>query len=154
MEDLNTKAKQLLKDGIVSSIIGYSAVDGTRRLHPFTAKNEFDADKLTFGHFALNNLSGYLSLIDRSRPGRTGIVVKGCDVQSVLNTINATGLKREDIYIIGVECGGVASDYLRPWNKENIASKCQNCPLMTPRFTDALVVWNGEKEENKEKLVA
>ena len=154
MEQLVKKAKELFENGTVSCIIGYAAVSGTRRLHPFIANNVKDAENLTFNHYALNNLSVYLNMVDRSKGGKTGIVVKGCDVNSVLTGIRQYQLRREDVLIIGMECSGVVNDYLKQWSNENMADKCINCPVRVPNFVDILITEKENKVFTNDKLVA
>ena len=154
MEQLVRKAKELFEDGTTAFIIGYASVSGTRRLHPFIAENAQDAERLTFNHFALNNLSVYLNMVDRSKPGKTGIIVKGCDVRSVLNSIRENNIRREDVLIIGLKCDGVAADYMKQWRNDNIAEKCADCPVRVPNFVDILITADDKAEINADKLVA
>jgi hypothetical protein len=154
MQAIIDKARTLLQEGIVSCIIGYSANSDSNRLHPFIAKNLEDAQKLTFNHYALNNLSPFLPLILESFPGRVGILAKGCDVAQIYSTIKENNLNREDVLIIGIECHGVVDDYLKNWCIENVAPKCSGCLLQTPILVDEIVTLSHVDLHKKDKLVA
>jgi formate dehydrogenase (coenzyme F420) beta subunit len=154
MKALVDKAKQLLHDGTVSCLIGYAPNSESRRLHPFIAKNIQEAERLTFNHYALNNLSAFLNIITKSYPGRIGIFAKGCDVASIYRTIKEDQLDRESIYIIGIECHGVVEDYLKKWDVENIANKCAGCLLQTPILVDEIISLSREEVTEDDKLVA
>jgi len=154
MEAIINRAKELIGQGTVSCIIGYSGNDSNNRLHPFIAKNTGDAQKLTFNHYALNNLAAFLPIIMESFSGRVGIFAKGCDVAQIYDTIKEYKLNREDVYIIGVECHGVAEDYLRSWNIENVAPKCTGCMLHMPILVDEIILLTHADMHDKDKLVA
>lgn len=151
MKELVDKAKELFRDGTVGLIIGYSATLNTRRLRPIFVRNEQEAEKLTFNHFALNNLAVYLTAIDKPKNGKIGIVVKGCDTRSVVALMQESQIKRDDVYIIGVACNGVAHDYLLEWNKDNVAGKCVNCKMRTPHVADVLIGHEEEFEKPDDK---
>ncbi len=154
MESIINRAKELIEQGKVSCIIGYSGNNCNNRLHPFIAKNSGDAQKLTFNHFALNNLAAFLPIIMESFPGRVGIFAKGCDVAQIYTTIQENKLNRDDVYIIGIECHGVADDYLKGWSIANVAPKCACCMLQTPILVDEIIALTHADLLDKDKLVA
>ena len=154
MKAIINRAKELLQDGKVSCIIGYAGNSDSYRLHPFIAKSVDDAGKLTFNHYALNNLAPFLPIILKSFPGRVGIFAKGCDVAQIYSTIKENKLNRADIFIIGIECHGVADDYLKNWCVQNIAPKCAGCLLQTPILIDEIISITHEDLHDKDKLVA
>lgn len=154
MEAIINRAKELIGQRKVSCIIGYAETSGSNRLHPFIAKNIVDAQRLTFNHYALNNLAPFLPIILGSFPGKVGIIAKGCDVARIYTTIKENKLNREDIYIIGIECHGVVDDYLRRWNIQNVASKCTGCLLQSPLLVDEIIRLTHEDLHDKDKLVA
>jgi len=154
MKTLVDRAKELLQEGMVSCIIGYAHNSDSKKLHPFIAKSPDEAGKLTFNHYALNNLSPFLNIILKSYPGRVGILAKGCDVASIYSTIKENKLNRDDIFIIGIECHGVVEDYLKSWSVENIASKCTGCLLQTPILVDEIISFSRADVLTNDKLVA
>ena len=155
--DMNTlvdRAKELLKDGSVCCIIGYAANNNSRRLHPFIAKSTDDAERLTFNHYALNNLSVFLNIIQKALPGKIGIIAKGCDVASIYAMVKEHHLIRSSIYIIGLPCHGIVEDYLKKWSAANVASKCFGCLLQTPILVDEIIDITEMAEKSDDKLVA
>jgi len=143
MAQLVELAKELLESGKVSLIIGYTA-KGDNATYPFIAHTAADAEKLVFNHHCVNNLSVYINRLDIPEAGKIGIVVKGCDVRAVSMLIQESQIKRENVYIIGVNCNGVVKDVDMEWKKENVAQKCAVCEVRTPKLYDELV---GELEE-------
>jgi formate dehydrogenase (coenzyme F420) beta subunit len=136
MNDLINIAKELLESKKVNIIIGYEgAKDKTR---PVFITNPEEAVKLVFNNYSINNLSVYLSRKDIKDKGKIGIVAKGCDVKSIIMLIKESQIKREDVYIIGMNCEGVAEDFGREF-PNFIAAKCARCKLHTPEIYDVLL---------------
>ncbi|NVO01499.1 MAG: Fe-S oxidoreductase [Bacteroidetes bacterium] len=136
MAELKEIAKELLTSGTVAYIIGYASEKNDKTV-PFIARTVEDAEKLVFTHHSVNNLSVYLKRIKKPESGKVGLVVKGCDLKAVVALIQESQSKREDIYIISPKCNTVVSDNTKPWNKDNIASKCLSCEVRTPSLFDA-----------------
>jgi formate dehydrogenase (coenzyme F420) beta subunit len=151
IEELKKKAKELLRNKQADLIIGYQrAADGVSAM-PCFAQTEEDVEKLIWDAYCVYNLSGYL----KDFPGkRIGIVVKGCDIKSIIVLIQENQLKRQDVFIIGVGCPGVIDEKrLRLDNKQvqeiGFAEKCKACSISVPAFCDYLI-----KEEGKGKKVS
>lgn len=142
MQALIEKAKELLINKEVLFIIGY-AKDGSRT-RPFIARKPEDAEKLVFNHYCINNLAVYLTRIDIPMNGKVGIVAKGCDIRSIVALIQEKQIKRENVYIIGMNCNGVVKDFIYDWNKDSVATKCLRCMVRTPHVADVIL---GELEE-------
>jgi formate dehydrogenase (coenzyme F420) beta subunit len=137
MNNLVNTAKELLESGKVNLIIGYEA--DKNRTRPVFISNPEDVNKLAFNNFSLNNLSVYLTKKEIKNKGKIGIIAKGCDVKSIIMLIKESQIKREDIYIIGMNCGGVAEDFGNEFNENSIAVKCKNCQVKTPELYDSLI---------------
>jgi formate dehydrogenase (coenzyme F420) beta subunit len=151
MQELVNVSKELFKSKKVSFIIGYT--DDKKRIKPFIARDEKDAEKLTFNHYSLNNLSVYLTRVDKSKEGMIGIIAKGCDLRAIIALIQENQIKREDVFIIGVNCNGVVSNYDREWKKEDVAVKCVDCSVRSPKIYDVLIGKSDEFEKpNDENL--
>ena len=143
MTDIKTLAKELLSSGKVKAVLGY--VNGQNmRTKPMIATTPEEADKFVVNKYIINNLSVYLTRDEIKKYGKIGIVAKGCDIKSIVALIQESQLKREDIYIIGVNCNGVSSDFEKEFNGENIAVKCLSCQVRTPHVFDEVI---GQKEE-------
>ncbi|MHC1738030.1 MAG: 4Fe-4S dicluster domain-containing protein [Ignavibacteriaceae bacterium] len=136
-------SKEILNNKQAAYIIGYE-IDKHNRVKPFVAHNADEAERLTFNHHALNNLAVYLKRLPKPKEGKIGIVAKGCDIRAIVGLIQENQVNRDDLYIIGVNCSGVATDYDVEFNPENTQIKCKYCQLKTPAVYDVLI---GESEE-------
>jgi formate dehydrogenase (coenzyme F420) beta subunit len=149
MNDLREKAKELLQNGTVKVIIGYT--QGTTPLHtkPIIIHTTEDTDKLVMNKYCVNNLSIYLTRKEFKGTGTVGIVAKGCDVKSIVQLIQENQVNKDDLYIIGVNCNGVVSDLGKEFSSETIATKCLNCFVRTPHLYHTLI---GTQEELPKRI--
>lgn len=143
MSTLRDVAKQALSDKKAEFIIGFSE-DRNQNVKPFIARKPEDAEKLVFNHYAVNNLAVYLPRSKNKVNGKIGIVVKNCDLKAVTALIQESQYKRDDLYVIGVNCSGVVRDTEEEWVKDNVQIKCNYCQQRTPAYYDELA---GELEE-------
>jgi len=139
MSELKDIAKELIESGKVKIIVGYSDVQGGKRTKPIIVESLNETKNLVFNHYCLNNLAIYLTRKEIKDKGKIGIVAKGCDIRSILMLIKESQLKREDVYIIGMNCSGVVEDFGLEWNKDNIAVKCLTCTVQKPHVSDIVV---------------
>jgi coenzyme F420-reducing hydrogenase beta subunit len=144
MNELIEISKELLASGKVSLILGYCEDKITKRVKPAVIRKPQDSDKLVFNHYAVNNLAVYLKKFKKLSPGKIGIIAKGCDVRAITALIQENQIKREDVYIIGVNCNGVVNNYDSEWSVDSAQSKCRACQLRTPKMYDSLI---GKLEE-------
>ena len=147
--ELKDKAKELLRNKQVDLIIGYArAADGISAT-PCFIDSEADADKLVWDAYCVYNLAGYL----KDFPGKIkGILAKDCDVKTITVLLQENQLKREELFIIGVECLGVISDKVagltdKQESEINFAEKCKTCKLQTSSYCDILIKEEGKKQE-------
>lgn len=140
MQQIRDKAKELLTSQAVDCVIGYGrATDGVTSRPLFVYELE-QVEELIFDKTCTHNLTKYLL----NRKGKkTGIVVKPCDSRAINVLLNEEEIKREDVHIIGVVCGGVVETR---WNQvgEEKQARCQYCHQHTPVVYDFLV---GEPPE-------
>ena len=68
-------------------------------------------------------------------------MLKACDARAVAGLIRENQIKREDVVLIGVRCGGVALDPTVSGllNSENLAPRCIACEKKEPGLADHLV---------------
>jgi ferredoxin len=144
MPNLIETARELLANGTVDIVIGYESAPGQNSTRPFFAHKPEDADRLVFNHYALNNLSVYLTKMKPAEGKKIGIVAKGCDIRSIVMLIKESQIKREDIYIIGMNCSGVATGMNAAWSADAMQPKCTHCMVHTPPVYDVLL---GEAEQ-------
>ena len=102
---LREDAKKLL--GELDLIVGYGKNSDMCRVSPVFIKAPEDADKLIFNRFCINNLATYAYSISRQIKGKFGIVLKPCDIKSIIQLISEGLLARDRINIIAVGCEGV-----------------------------------------------
>lgn len=102
-QKLRNEVRALLESGRVDHIIGYEAGSLKYSTTPLITANKDDIDRLVVNPFIHNNLSVFLSDIHE----KVGIVAKACDTRSIVSLIQDKQVCREDIFIIGVPCGGI-----------------------------------------------
>lgn len=149
IEEIKKKVKELLKNKQADLVIGYKrASDGINAVPAFFYSEE-DAQDLIWDAYCVYNLANYL----KDFPGKkAGIVAKVCDIKSIIVLLQENQLKRENIFIIGVECLGVVDEKksARPDGKnEEIRyhDKCRACKPAIPVFYDALIAHKEKKEQ-------
>lgn len=134
-------AAKLLGDKTVQTVIGYE--ETTRGVRPAFITKPEDAVRLVFDARCVQNLVTYLSP-RRSHLvplGRKAVVVKGCDTRAMAGLIRETQVRREDVVLIGVRCGGVVTDptgsaLLSP---DTVAARCTDCDMREPKLVDHLL---------------
>ncbi len=148
---LREEAKRLLTDGEVAVVIGYGWNKRKNMTTPVFIRKPEDVDRLIFNAQCVNNLSIYLTrkYKDIQAMGKPAIVAKGCDIKNIAVCISEGQFKREDVYIIGVTCEGVAykQELLKDGSElhEKIMPvKCLNCDVRNPHITDVVI---GEKSD-------
>ena len=135
---MNDVIKKLLEEKTVNAVIGYIPF-GEKRTKPFIATKPEEAAKFVFNEYCLNNLAVYLTKKEIKKLGKLGIVSKGCDIKSIIALIQENQLKREDVYIIGMECNGVASDFSLQFGEGTLAHKCLQCEVKSPHLSDVII---------------
>ena len=148
IEELRSKVKALLKNKQVDMVIGYQrAADGISATPCFIV-DENEADKLIWDAYCVYNLANYLK---EFRGKKIALTVKPCDARSLIMLLQENQLKREDVFIIGVECHGVINEKRvsipgKPGQEIGFDEKCRSCASCVPAFYDLLI------KEKKEKI--
>lgn len=141
MKELRDLAARLLAEGTVNVVLGWE--EGPRGVRPAFATDAAAAERLVFDHRCAQNLVPYLSprRTQVKKLGRPAVVVKGCDARAVAGLVRETQLKREDVVVIGVRCGGVAADPAspEPLSPATVADRCPGCISREPKLADHLV---------------
>jgi ferredoxin len=140
MRELQELAQRLLTDGTVKLVIGYEV--GPHGVRPAFIMDPKDAARLVFDHRCAQDLVTYMS--PRRAPlralGKTAIVVKPCDARAIAGLVRETQLKREDVVVIGVRCGGVTADTAAATlTGDNVADRCPGCKAREPGHCDHVV---------------
>lgn len=150
IDEIRNKAKELLKTGQVEMLIGYKKASDGISAQPCVIENEAAAEQLIWDACCVYNLSNYLKDFPNKK---TGIIAKACDVRSIAVLLQENQLKRENVFIIGVECRGVVaakSVYAGKMRNEELvfSDKCKACEASIPAVYDVLI------KEKKEKSAA
>jgi formate dehydrogenase subunit beta len=141
MQELRDLAKRLLQEKQVNAILGYEC--DRRGARPAFVTEIGDCDRLIFDHRCVHNLAAYLSprRTQVAALGRLAVVIKACDARAIAGLIRENQIKRENIVLIGVRCGGVVLDPAETGdlNSANLAPRCVACEKREPTTADHLV---------------
>lgn len=132
INELHSKARELLESGEVKVVIGWAKSSTPERTRPVFITNPEDVERLVWNGHCRNNLSIYLVRKEIRTLGKTAIMAKGCDVKSIIGLIQESQIKREDVFIFGLSCDGIGE------------AICSNCDVRTPPLYDVLI---GEEKE-------
>lgn len=129
-------AKKLLTEKKVDLVIGWEKGRLPYQSPPVLIDKIEDTEKLIWDEYCANNLTHYL--IDYKDSGtKIALFVKGCDSRGIIRLIQDNVIKREDVYIIGINCPGVK-------DKNGTAEKCKVCEYPEPVISDEVL---GEKSQ-------
>lgn len=148
-EELKNKAKELLKSGQVDVIIGYQRAPDRVSAAPCLIDNEQEVDRLIWDAYCVYNLANYLKFFKKneikikkedktsgspkeSLQMKIGIVAKPCDVKSIVVLLQENQVRREELFIIGLNCKGVIG-------ASGTAEKCKACNIKEPAICDYLI---------------
>lgn len=149
VEELRVKARELLKNRQVELVIGYQRASDGVSATPCFIENEKDTDLLIWDAYCVYNLSSYL----KDHPGRkTGIVAKDCDLRSIVVLLQENQLRRENLFIIEMECQGVIDEkrvqFSDAQNQEiSFAQKCKSCQSPKHSIADYRIKNKDEKRK-------
>ncbi len=143
MQELKELAAKLLQEKQVDAVLGYEC--DRRGMRPAFITEAADCGRLAFDHRCVQNLAVYLSPRRGhvASLGRLAVVIKPCDARAVAGLIRESQIKREDIVLIGVRCGGVVRDPTdsRDLSPETLAPRCFGCDAAESALAD---YWVGE----------
>ena len=123
-EELQQIAAELLKAGKVDLVLGYTQGEQPERSVPCIVTHSEDVDQLLFDEYCEKALSKYL--LEESFQGKKiALMVKGCDHRAIKLMMSESRISKDDVYLIGVECGGMK------W-EDQISPFCLNCNHRTP----------------------
>jgi formate dehydrogenase (coenzyme F420) beta subunit len=141
MNELIDKVKSLLQNKELDLVIGYEKISSAENnTRPVFISDPNDSVKLVFDKYCVNNLSTYLTRPEIKKLKKVGIIVKGCDIRSIVGLILENQVPRDHVYIIGVTCSGVVNG--KKNNFESPSSKCDYCKVHNPHLADLII---GEK---------
>jgi len=146
INEIRTKARELLESGQVTCFIGYE--EGSRgRVRPAFIYEPQDVDRLIWDERCTYNLVVYLRQFKNplrrgEEPPRVGILVKPCDSRSLNLLLHEEQVVRERVYVIGVTCEGVKVN-------GQLLERCQRCSDRVP-FVYDIMVGDEPKEVGQE----
>ncbi|MBR6554265.1 MAG: 4Fe-4S dicluster domain-containing protein [Clostridia bacterium] len=128
MQTVNTqtlieRASALLQDGTVSAVLGWKRGEFDYDMTPavFTTAEELAAG-FVYNDFCGANLSKYLLKKTREIQGKILVFLKPCDTYSFNQLLTEHRIHRENAYVIGVPCSGMADIHsIRKITGEGIA---------------------------------
>ncbi len=105
MQELITRAKELLADGTVVRVLGWKAGDLAYNPEPAFFSKEEDLVDFVYNGFCGANLSKHM--IEACKlEGKTLVFLKPCDTYSFNQLIKEHRVDRDKAYIVGVGCKG------------------------------------------------
>lgn len=164
-EQLRTRVRTLLHDGVIDLFVGYRQGANPLRIAPLVVTRPDAAARLVWSPFCAVNLATTL----RKHAGRrAGILAKGCDARALIELLRLNQIRREQLYIVGVACTGLlnpaqvaahcdpatisavtlgaasvtlaAGPTQTTWARDDLlVAKCRSCPQPTPLDYDELL---------------
>ena len=105
MQELISRAKELLADGQVARVLGWRKGENVWDVEPAFFTNAEELSEFVYNGFCGANLSKYM--IEASKlEGKTLVFLKPCDTYSFNQLTKEHRVDREKAYIIGVGCKG------------------------------------------------
>ena len=104
---LKQKALELLNAGTVDRILGWKTGEFFYDLTPavFASADEIEKD-FVFSPFSGANLSKYC-IAESRKGGKVAVFLKPCDSYSFLQLLKEHRIRRENVYIVGIQCDGM-----------------------------------------------
>ena len=105
MQELISRAKELLENGTVARVLGWKAGDLSYNPEPAYFTSVEELKDFVYNGFCGANLSKYM--IEASKlEGKTLVCLKPCDTYSFNQLLKEHRVDREKAYIVGVGCKG------------------------------------------------
>ena len=99
------RAKALLESGEVARVVGWKKGDFCFDPSPATFESVEELKDFVYDYFCGANLSKYLIQISK-KEGKTAVFLKPCDTYSFNQLVKEHRIKRENVYVIAIECIG------------------------------------------------
>lgn len=146
---IREEARKALESGEISLVIGWGEGSVPFKTTPVFVEKADDVDKLVWNEFCVNNLAVYLPKTARDR--KVGIVAKPCDIRSIVTLIQEKQIKRENVFIIALGCGGVA-DATVP-GESTPRQMCLVCKKREPAIYDVVIGEAVPLEEPRAQII-
>ena len=107
MQGVKEKALELLRSGKAQRVLGWKAGEFFYDLTPGTFESAAEIEReFQYSVFAGANLSKYC-IAESKKDGVTAVFLKPCDTYSFVQLLKEYKIKRENVYILGVQCDGM-----------------------------------------------
>lgn len=133
---MQARIRTLMEQGAFSRLLAWKQDPITKETIPSLFCSPDELDRLVTAGEA--NLSKLLLSLPKSQ-GKTGVLLKPCDGAGLALLINEHRLERNDLYLIGLPCGGQGQ------REGTLPYRCQVC-----RLTD----WSVSCDETAERTVS
>ncbi len=100
---MQERAKQLLESGEVARVIGWKKGEFFFDPTPASFESVDELKDFTYDWFCGANLSKYLIEMSK-KEGKTAVFLKPCDTYSFNQLLKEHRIKRENVYVIAIEC--------------------------------------------------
>ncbi|RRR66748.1 MAG: hypothetical protein EI684_20200 [Candidatus Viridilinea halotolerans] len=168
-QQLRERAQALLDEGSVELFLGYRQGSRSLRVAPFAARSSSETERLVWNAACVPNLAGTLH---KYAGQRIGVALKMCDAHSVIQLLRFNQIRRDELYVIGVVCHGMAdaeriaatdADTITLWDPaterptlgpDQLLDKCVSCTQPVPDLYDELLgrVATAPPETKNERL--
>ncbi|MBQ8374845.1 MAG: 4Fe-4S dicluster domain-containing protein [Clostridia bacterium] len=176
---MKERAAELLQSGEVARVIGWKKGEFYFDPTPAVFESADELDGFVYNGFCGANLSKYL-IQQSKKEGKTAIFLKPCDSFSFNQLVKEHRIKREDIYVIAIECQGkldveklkekgvsavteveenggevvVSSLYgtVTLAKDEVLLSKCETCKSKVHQVKDEEIVFNEMQAGKKDRF--
>ena len=119
---ISEKAKQLLSDGTCDRMIGWKRGEFFYDPTPAVFSGAGDLEDFVYDGFCGSNLSKYL-IQQSAKEGKILALLKPCDTYSLNQLVKEHRVRRENVYVLGVECRGMLDiDKIRALGVKGIQS--------------------------------
>ena len=137
-EQLVEKASALLKDGTVTSVLGWKKGEFDYDVTPALFESEEELKDFVFSDFCGANLSKYLVKKTKSCEGKILVFLKPCDTYSFNQLLTEHRFDREKVYAVGIPCEGMADiNKVRKITGDGISSiECEDKLIVNSIYED------------------
>lgn len=107
---IKERAASLLTSGEVARVVGWVKGEFLYDPSPASFTTVESLENFVYNDFCGANLSKYLIEISK-KEGKTAVFLKPCDTYSFNQLLKEHRIKRENVYVIGIECHGKLDNY-------------------------------------------
>jgi formate dehydrogenase subunit beta len=123
----------LLQSQAVDRVIGYTSDPVQKRAIPIIIHHPEDSQQLVWNDTCIHNLAVVLKTNKPQEALTQAIILKGCDVRTVLVLLQEEQISQENIVIIAIDCTGMKD------TTGNLLLKCSRCTDHRPPRYDHLI---------------